>query len=466
MYILQRLFDPLRKLNPSYIKGEIPSVKDLYKRALKIAWPSALEAILVALVGAVDMIMVGGIGKEAISAVGICNQPKYICLAPIFAINTSAIVLIARRKGQGRQKDANDYLKVAFLWTLLFSFVFCFLAYIFAEEFLRFAGAQEDYIDIAVEYFRIVMASSFLYSLGYTMSASQRGAGNTKIAMITNLSANFINIIFNALLINGLLGFPRLGVKGAAIATAIGNTASFIIALISLLNRKHYLRLDLKPIERLSSKNYKFFNIFRSAFGEQIILRLGFFMYAKVVASLGTAEFAAHQVCMNVMSISFSFGDGLQAANTSLVGQSMGAERSDLAIIYSRITRKIGNCFALIVSFCIAVFGREICAIFTGDPAVIELARIPMMILGATVLFQIPQTITIGALRGAGDVKFVTFMMLLCVGIIRPGLSYILTYPLHFGLIGAWMGCFIDQLSRYLYSYIRFKRGSWVNIKV
>ncbi|MBR0461474.1 MAG: MATE family efflux transporter [Erysipelotrichaceae bacterium] len=463
---IESIFDPTKKLKKELIKGEIPPLNTLYLKTAKIAWPSAVEAILVALVGAIDMMMVGSIGKEAISAVGICNQPKYLCLAPIFAINTASIVLIARRKGQGRQKDANDYLKVALIWTLLISLFFCSLGYAFAREILLFAGAQPDYIDTAVVYFRIVLSSLVLYSIGYTMSASQRGAGYTKIAMITNLTANAVNIVFNAILINGLFGFPRLGVKGAAIATAIGNVVSFVVALISLLNKDRYLRLDFGPIERFRSKCRKFFDIFRSAFGEQIILRLGFFTYAKVVASLGTAEFAAHQVCMNLMSITFSFGDGLQAANTSLVGQSMGAERSDLAIIYSRISQTIGMCFAVILSLNIALFSRAIVSVFTQDPQVIALTDIPMKIMALTVLFQIPQVITIGALRGAGDVRFVTMMMTICVGIIRPGISYILVYPLGLGLTGAWLGCIIDQICRFSYSLIRFRKGSWTNIKV
>ncbi|MBR2577948.1 MAG: MATE family efflux transporter [Erysipelotrichaceae bacterium] len=463
---IRSLFDPKKKISNNLVKGEIPPVGQLYKNTIKIAWPSALEAILVALVGAVDMMMVGSIGKEAISAVGICSQPKYICLAPIFAVNISAIVLIARRKGQGRQKDANDYLKVALIWTALISLVFCGLSFLFAREILIFAGAQPDYIDQAVEYYRIVLSSMVLFSIGYTMSASQRGAGYTKIAMVTNLTANFVNIIFNALLINGLLGFPRLGVKGAAIATAIGNVVSFVIALISLLRRNRYLHLNLKPIERFGSKCLKFFDIFKSAFGEQIILRFGFFTYAKVVASLGTAEFAAHQVCMNVMTITFSFGDGLQAANTSLVGQSLGADRSDLAILYSNISQTIGMCFAVVLSLSIILFSAPICSIFTSDADVIGLANMPMKILGLTVLFQIPQVITIGALRGAGDVRFVTVMMLLCVGILRPGMAYIFAYPLGFGLVGAWLGCIIDQFSRFAYSRMRFRKGSWINIKV
>lgn len=466
MNIVEKFFNPLLSFNQKDLKGEVPPIKDLYLRTIKIAWPSALEGVLISLISAVDLIMVGSIGKEAISAVGICNQPRFICLSPIFASTTAAIVLIARRKGEGNQKAANDFLRVALCWSFIFALVFCGLSFVFAREILSFAGAQADYIDIAVEYYRIVVSSLFLFSLGNTMSGAQRGAGYTKISMITNLSANIVNIILNAILINGLLGFPKLGVKGAAIATAIGNTVAFIIALISLLQKNNYLSLNFKAIDDFKDKTKRYFNIFKSAFSEQIIVRFGFFVYAKVVASLGTAEFAAHQICMNIITINFALGDGLQTANTSLVGQSLGAKRSDLAIIYSKIAQTVGVCFAIFNAIVVFIFSKQLLSLFTSDPVVIELADIPMKIICFIVFFQILQVITIGALRGAGDVKFVTFMMLICVGIIRPGVSYLLVYPLNMGLVGAWLGVLIDQASRAIYSLIRFKKGSWVNIKV
>lgn len=466
MQLVNRIFNPILRLKKVDIKGELPPVKDLYKKTIKYAWPCILEAVSGALISAIDMAMVGSIGKTAISAVGICSQPTLLCLVPINAIVTAAVVLIARRKGENKQESANDYLKVALILGLAFSLLFCGLFYIFSKETLLFAGANSEYLDIANEYFRIRLFSLTLCSLAAIMSGAQRGVGNTKISMISNLSANLVNILFNALLINGLLGFPKLGVRGAAIATAIGYWVAFIIALISVLRKDRYLVLNFKKIPHFLYKCKKIFSIFNSVFIEQFITRFGFFAYAIIVAKLGTAEFAAHQICINIVSINFALANGLQASNTALVGQSLGANRSDLAIIHSSITQNIGLLFAFINAILLIFFPREICMIYTNDIDVISLTNIPMKIMCVVVFCQAMQTITIAALRGAGDVKFVTFMMLICVGIIRPGLSYVFVYILNMGLIGAWLGLLVDQFSRFLYSYIRFKRGKWVNIKV
>ena len=100
-------------IKPSQICGEIPSNKAIYKRTYQIAWPSAVESVLIALIGAVDLMMVGNLGSASIAAVGITNQPKFLVLATILALNTGVTVLVSRRKGAGKQQEANTYLRQA-----------------------------------------------------------------------------------------------------------------------------------------------------------------------------------------------------------------------------------------------------------------------------------------------------------------------------------------------------------------
>ncbi|WP_308559895.1 MATE family efflux transporter [uncultured Holdemania sp.] len=454
-------------IKPAQIRGEIPSNKAIYKRTYQIAWPSAVESVLIALIGAVDLMMVGNLGSASIAAVGITNQPKFLVLATILALNTGVTVLVSRRKGAGKQEEANTYLRQALLLSVGFSFLLSFCGALFAPQILAFAGATPDYLGLAVTYFRIIMFGNFFYCIGLTITAAQRGVGNTRISMITNIAANLVNLVFNALLINGLFFFPRLEVAGAAIATAIGNIVSFLIAVYSVTHTEGFLKLhrrqswkpDIPAIRDL-------YNISWSAFVEQIFLRIGFLMYAKAVAGLGTVAFAAHQIVMNIMSISFSVGDGLSIANTSLVGQSLGASRSDMAIIYGKVAQRIGLILAILVSGSITLFRAQLMALFTNEAAVILAGETPLIILSITVLFQIVQVIIVGSLRGAGDVKYVALLMFVSVTIVRPVLTWVLCYPLNLGLPGAWLSVLLDQFTRYIVSYWRFREAKWTRIQV
>lgn len=459
--------DCQKMISNEKILGPLPTNGEVYKRAFQIAWPSALETILVALIGAIDTMMVGGLGTNAIAAVGICTQPKFIIMATLLGLNTGVNVVVARRKGEGRQEDANKTLRNALLLSFLLSLLLSTIGFVFAEPMLMFAGASVDYLSISVVYFRYIMIGTFFQLMSLTMTAAQRGAGKTKISMVCNLSANFVNVIMNALLINGLFFFPRLEVAGAAIATMIGNIVAFLLALITLLRNNGYLHIHLKDDWKLDADTLQaIFKISIPSLVEQIFLRIGFFTYSRAVANLGTIDYATHLICMNVMTISFGLGDGLSIASSTLVGQSLGAKRSDLAIIYGKVLQRIGLLMSIIMGIGIALFNTEIMYLFSKDILVIEKGETILLMLALVIQFQVNQVITMGCLRGAGDAKFVAFISLITITFIRPIGTYVLAYGVGLGLVGAWLSIYLDQITRLLTSKYRFNQAEWMKIQV
>ena len=206
---------------------------------LKMAWPSVLESFFVALVGMVDSLMVSRVGAHAVAAVGLTTQPKFIGLAVFIAVNVSVSALVARRKGQENQKGANEVLCAACFFVLIMSVIVSLACVIFADPIIRMCGSEEASHTEAVQYFRIIMGFIIFTVISLTVNAAQRGAGNTKIAMKTNVAANVVNVIFNYLLIEGHFGFPALGVSGAAIAIQHGtggiNGAEWVKVLYGLV---------------------------------------------------------------------------------------------------------------------------------------------------------------------------------------------------------------------------------------
>ncbi|WMJ24194.1 MATE family efflux transporter [Paludicola sp. MB14-C6] len=448
-------------------KGDLPSSKEIYSSFMKMAWPSALESVLVGLVGTIDTIMVGGIGAQAIAAVGITNQPKFILLAMIFSLNVGVTAIVARRKGENDYHGANSCLKQCLIISLVLSFIMAILGFVFAKPILLFAGAKSDYIGYAIAFFRILMISIVFTSISLTINAAQRGAGNTKISLRTNLCANTVNLILNFFLINGIWFFPKLGVQGAAIATVIGSMVGCTLSIRSLFYRAEFLEMKSKTSWKFDKKTIKgIISISGSAMVEQVFMRIGFFTYAKIVAGLGMIAFATHQICMNIINISFSFGDGLAVSASSLVGQSLGAKRPDLARIYGKTGQRISFGISTVL-FLIFVFARKfLVGLFSSDPQIIALGAIIMIIIAFTTHIQTSQVVVSGCLRGAGDTKFVALTSFISVAVIRPLLSWVLCFPCGWGLIGAWIGLFIDQAMRLLLNFARFNSGKWTKIKV
>lgn len=454
----------LKKTKPL---GEVPSSKKAYGTFFQVAWPSALESLLVGLVGSIDTMMVGKIGKNAINAVGITNQPKFILLAIIFSLCVGVTAVVARRKGQQDQDGANHTLRVAILLSAGLSLFTSTLGFIFARPLLQFAGAEISYIDDAVTYFRIICVSVVFTALNLTINAAQRGCGKTKISMRTNIAANIVNVIFNYLLINGIWFFPKLGVKGAAIATALGSIVACSISFATLLQKNGYLSLMRKSSWRICNAVIQpIVKVSSSAFIEQVFMRIGFFTYAKIVAGLGEDAYATHLICMNILNLSFCFGDGFSIAASALVGQNLGAKRPDLSSIYGKVGQRIA--FLASTFLCLLfIFGRyPLVGLFTEETALIEAGATIMILMACSTHFQTSQVVLNGCLRGAGDSAYVAACSMISITAIRPILTYLLCYPLGFGLAGAWIALIIDQGFRFLAGFTRFSGGKWAKIEL
>ena len=465
----KRIFDPQFLVSSEHVKGPLPGMGEVYRNCLSLAWPSALESVLIALVSSVDTMMVGGLGAAAISAVGITSQPRFLMMTPIIALNTGVTAIVARRKGEGNIEGACRSLKQALIFCLFFCILMLLGALFLAPQLLTLAGAQPDFIDMGVEYYRIVMCGQFFACLGMTINAAQRGFGNTKVSMRSNIAANVINIIFNYFLINGHWFFPRLGTRGAAIATALGSVVAFCMALASVLRPAAPGVLTLRSnapwrFDRRTASSI--FKVASSTFVEQIFMRFGFFTYASLVARLGTIEFATHQICMNIINVSFGFADGFGIASTSLVGQQLGAKRPDLAMLYGKVGQRCSLCIGVLLAIFFTLFRREMILLFNDEPAIVALGAQIVLIVAATCLAQTSQVVISGCLRGAGDSRYVALTSFISIAIIRPALSWLLCYPVGWGVIGAWIGLFGDQFLRLVLNFIRFRSGKWFEIEL
>ncbi len=467
MDILDLLFPIARMRGKEKARGETPCTKALVKKTMKVAWPSIVEQFLVSLVGFIDTAMVSGLGPYAIAAVGLCNQPKFITLIPIMSLNVALSSIVARRFGQKKREDANAVLRFALVFAFVVSTSIVALSMAFKEPILHLAGSQSDTHDAAVEYFSIVVGLSIFNVMSLVINAAQRGVGNTKIAMRTNLTSNALNMVLNYLLIEGRFGFPRLELKGAAIATVLGSVVACAMSFSTILHKDGYLNLSYckeKKIDRFSLKSM--WSVGSSSLLEQLFLRIGFMTYAIIVASLGTVAFATHQLGLNITTLSFSVGNGLSIAAVALVGKSLGEERPDLAKIYASICQRIGLMISVSLSIFYFLIGGRLFMVFTKDPEIIAYGEKIMSLIVFLVIVQISMVIFSGCLRGAGDTKVVALISLVSVTFIRPISGYVFVKVLNWGLIGAWLGLAFDQAVRFTLNFLRFKSNKWLKMKV
>ena len=443
--------------------------KEDVKKTLDMAWPAILESFFTAFAGLVDSLMVSSLGSYAVAAVGLTTQPKFLGLALFVAANVSISALVARRKGEGKREDANRIFATFLVFVLVMAVLLSVLLVVCADPIIRFCGSEELTHDSAVLYFRIIMGGMIFNCIQMGVNAAQRGAGNTRITMRTNLVSNTVNIIFNYLLIQGHFGFPALGIRGAALATVLGTVVSSIMSIWSVWKKDNFISIPYILLNKIRPGWEAMKNIVKvgySVFAEQVLMRIGFMLTAIMAADQGTSAMAAHQVGMNIMGLSFSFGDGLQATAVALIGYSLGAGKPEKAKAYGRTCRMIGGVISVILAVTYFFGANLLMEMFFEEKDIVAIGVSIMRVIIFVVILQIAQVIYMGCLRGAGDTLYTAVASTVSVTIMRTLGSYFFGYVLHMGITGIWLGVVADQLSRFVFASIRFRRGKWTEIKI
>ena len=439
------------------------------KKAISVAWPAMTESFFVTLAGMIDTMMVAGLGSYAVAAVGLTNQPKFIGLTIFFGINVAVSALIARRRGENRRESAHEILLTATALTILLCAVITVLFVVFAPQIMEMAGSNEDTHEAAVEYFQIIMGGMFFNVLTMIINAAQRGSGNTRISMTTNLTSSVVNVIFNYLLIGGHLGFPAMGIRGAAIATVLGTVVSAGMAVHSLFRKSSYVRIPdmIRQKIRITRESLKsIWGLTYTSSLENIAMRIGFLATALLAARLGTDEFAAHNIGMNLLGLGFSFADGMQVAAVALTGRALGEGNKEEAKAYGGICQRIGFLISVVLALLLLVGGRWYYSLYFTEAYILDMGVIITRYVMFIVLLQISQIIYTGCLRAAGDVKYTLAGALISVTLIRTAVTVLLVLVFNLGLHGIWLGVMSDQLSRFTLMRMRFRKGKWVDIRI
>ena len=444
----------------------------LFKDIILIAWPTLVELLLTQLTSMADQVMVGRLpGAEGIvglSAVGLAAQPKFLLMTMIMSLNVGVTAVIARFRGQQDQTKVRQTFRQMLLLNLLVGLVFMGLGLAFSPQLIRImsgSGISDDTYRAAVEYLNIQLYGLIPLTITFTITASLRGIGDSRIPLLYNTIANVVNLIMNYIMIYGKFGCPAMGVAGASWATVIGQTVAFLIAAGVVFSGKHYIHFEIRKLRQRDPNILRdVVNIGIPAMVEQLFMRLGVMIFTRAVAGLGDTLYATHQICMNVQGLTFMTGQAFAASATTLMGQSLGKRREDMASIYMQHTRAVGFAVSVILGILIAVFNKAVVGFYNSNPEVIAAGGGVMLLIAVSQPLQSMQFIVSGGLRGAGDTRYTAFVIMITTLGVRSVLAVLLVTILGWGLWGAWIALMMDQCIRTVLMVHRYNTGKWVSI--
>lgn len=435
------------------------------RRVLGIMLPALFELVLSQLFTMVDTIMLGRseISAVAIAAVGLTNNPTNLVRSILIAINVGTTAGVAWAVGAGDKRSASQIARNALMFMSMIGAAAAVLLYSCAGPIVRFMGAGADTFAYSKQYLQIIAIGLFPLSMTFSVTASMRGVGQTRLPMTYNLLANMLNVVGNYVLIYGKFGLPKLGVTGAALSTMLSQYLGCSLALFTAFRAHtpvqfrfdHDWHLRVKWLRRI-------LNVGLTSMLEQLIMQIGFIIFARQVSGLGTTIFAAHQIGLSINGLTWMPGQAFGVASTTLVGQSLGAGEKQKATDFVRMIHRLSMCVAVLMAALFVTCAPYIAMLYTTDMEVVALTGGVLRLIALGMPGICTQLPIAAGLRGARDTKFPLMASMAGIWIFRVLLAG--PFIRLWGLTGAWLTIVLDQTTRAVVVYARFKTGRWLHV--
>lgn len=426
-----------------------------------LAYPVMLSMLGQVMTGVADSVMVGWTGAVPLAASSFANI--FFTIPLFFGVGVSYAItpLVAQAEGASDTAKIIAVLKNGSIINLTTGLLLVLL--IFAiEPLMTLMGQPEEVVTLAIPYLSIIAVSIIPTMIFQTYRQFAEGLQRTRVAMIIVIGSNLLNIALNYVLIFGYYGFPELRLNGAGWATLI----SRVVMAISMMGYVYFgtryqpFRAGFSVGGYSPSLISKMLHIGIPS-GSQFIFEAGAFGFSAIMMGwLGTTALAAHQIAINLATISYMTTSGLGAAATIRVGNFLGQhDRKNLrSSAFAMIWMAIGIMALWALLF---IFGKEsLPSLYIDDQAVLQLTSSLMIIAAFFQLSDGIQVVTAGALRGLQDVKIPSVLIFVAYWIIALPLGYVLAFVFEWAAIGIWIGLLIGLTITASAMVIRFNRLS------
>lgn len=433
------------------------------KTLCRLILPIVIEQFLNSLMGMADTMMVSTVGSEAISAVALVDSINNLVIQIFSALAAGAAIVCSRYIGSGNQKESSRAAGQVVLTVFVISLSITFFCIAGGERLLRliFGTVEDSVMENAVLYFMITVISYPFLGLFSAGAAFYRASGNSKFPTKVSVVSNMINVTGNALFIYGF----QWGVMGAALATLLARIFSTVVIYYCLrkpgqtiIVRDYFkIRPDMKLILAIM------------AIGVPAGIENGMFQFGKLavqstVSTMGTVAISAQAMTDILELVNGIFSNSVGIGLMTVAGQCIGARRKEEAKYYVVKLMGIAWIGVLVSCYLVLAVTKPVTWISGMEP---DAARMCFEMVAAMTVVK--PLVWVGAFglpygfRAAGDAKFSMVVSVSSMWCCRVGLCIFLVRVLHFGLLGVWIGIFVDWIVRAFIFSMRFMSGKWLH---
>lgn len=432
--------------------------EDEIKKTFSLALPIVVAQLGVILMGVTDNIMVGRyMGKIGLGASGIANSIAFL-IASIGVGGLSVVApLISKAKAERNIPEINRLFRAGIKVSLLFGLILGLIGFSCIYFFDVFQQSPEINRQAPTFMAIIIVSNVFMFVFVAAKQLSD-GLSRTYVAMMITVMGLVMNLVFNILLINGYVGFPKLGLNGSAVSTLITRILMMLAMLTYLFKNTAFIKYLKSKYNSLKTSDLvaKVFKIGVPS-GLQFFFEIAAFSLAVIMMGwLGENQLAAHQIAINVAATTYMMAAGLGVAGGIRVGEGRGLKSTHKIRVSANVALLLVIAFMSTMMLLLFVFNRFVVELYISDVEVIKIAMKLMIIAAVFQLSDGIQVVSLGVLRGISDVNIPTWITMFAYWVVALPLGYFLGFPMKLDAIGVWIGLLAGLTASAILLTLRF----------
>lgn len=435
-----------------------------YQKLIALVFPIAIQNLMTALVSASDALMLGFLDQTALSSVSLATQVQFVLNLFFSALTIGTTVLAAQYWGRQDRESVEEVLCIALKLSFLISMVFFMAAFFFPRVLMQIFTNEMPLIEAGIPYLRIVSWSYIFMGFSQIYLCIMKNSGRTTKSTVYSSSALVLNILLNAILIFGLLGFPQMGITGAALATTISRAVELFLTIFENV-KKGVVRVRLKyfcsNFVRLKRDYYRYT---MPVLANELVWGCGFTMFSVIMGHLGSDAVAANSVANIVKNIIACVCLGIGTGSGILVGNELGSGNLEAAKKYGGLLCKI-SLITGAVSGLFILLSSPLVLMFTAN--LTEQAHTYLQIMLYICSYYIigkslKSTVIAGIFCAGGDTRFGLICDAVTMWIIIIPLGAFAAFILHLPVLAVYFLLNLDEWIKLPAVYRHYKQYKWV----
>ncbi|MBW9298126.1 MAG: MATE family efflux transporter [Lactococcus raffinolactis] len=422
-------------------------MKENTRRLIDYSLPAVFENILQTSVGFVDSVLIAKISLVAVSAVSLVNGVMAVYQAVFIALAVAVATVVSNAAGARASKAVSENVRQSIALSLMVGVILSLLSLVLAHPILRAMGASGDILQQGIIFFRVIAGTSVLIVLMTVLGQLIRTAGQTRTPLTINLIVNILNFCLDFILIFGLFGFPRLGILGAGIGTALSRLIGVGLLFHKLQQTSHRLQ---GPIFSRDQHIFKTEIVKRALpiMGERLMMRLGDIVIFVIIIAYGSKVFAGNAIGETITAYNYLPAFGFATGASILIARAYGAKDHLEIRKLTKTSFVMTAIISTLVGGIIFAFSTFILNFFTFDAVAVSAAQVVILISFVSEPIVAGVIIYTAALQAMGDAKTPFYATMFGMWVIRIGIAWLLGTAFGWGIWGVWIATVLDNIFR------------------